>query len=60
MGAVKNYFWDEIEQRALFNRESNLSEDEAFEILSSDGIDEITWSKSLNDEYATWQYLHLK
>lgn len=60
MGAVKNHFHDEIEQMALFGRDSNLSEDEAFEILDSEGVDEITWSDSLNNAYATWQYLHLK
>jgi len=60
MGAVKNHYHDEIEQRALFSLDSNLSQDEAFEILDAEGVDEIKWSKSLNADYATWMYLNLK
>lgn len=50
----------EIEQRALFAIDSDLSEDEAFEILSAAGIDEIKWSKSLDYDYAKWMYFNLK
>jgi len=60
MGLVKNAFHDEIGQRALFARDSELSEDEAFEILSCEGVDEITWSQSLNNDYARWMYFNLK
>lgn len=33
------------EQKALFDIDSDLSENEAFEALDCEGIDEITWSK---------------
>lgn len=58
MGAVKNYFWDEIEQRNAWADCHN--DNEFFEQLDEAGIGEITWSQSLNDEYATWQYINLK
>jgi len=60
MSKVKNEYHDEIEQRALFALESDASEDDAFEILDAAGIGEITWSKSLNNDYAQWQYFNLK
>lgn len=51
---------DEAEQRALFDFDSDISEDEAFEILDAAGISEITWSKSLNNDYTQWMYFALK
>lgn len=51
---------DEAEQRALFDLDSDISEDEAFEILDVAGISEIKWSKSLNNDYAQWMYFALK
>lgn len=51
---------DEIEQRAMFALDSDLSEDEAFEILDAAGIGEIKWSESLNKDYSQWQYFNLK
>ena len=51
---------DEIEQRSLFHHESELCNDAAFEILATNDINEITWSNSLNAEYALWQYYNLK
>ena len=60
MSKVKNAYHDEIEARSLFSLESPLSEDEAFEVLSEAGVDEITWSACLNNAYAQWQYINLK
>jgi len=51
---------DEIEQRALFAIDSDISEDEAFEILDANGVDEIKWSKRLNNDYMHWIYLNIK
>lgn len=51
---------NEAEERALFSGCSNISEDEAFEILEADGINFITWSPALNRKYALWQYFTLK
>lgn len=51
---------DEIEQRALFDIDSDISENEAFEIIHAAGVDEIKWSKSLNNDYMTWMYLYIK
>lgn len=56
MSKIKNAFHDEIEIRALFDADSNLSEDEAFETLSEAGIDDISHiSASLNLAFANWQ-----
>lgn len=60
MGQVKQAGDDEIEQRALFSCDSPISPDEAFEILSAAGIDEIAWSDPLNIKYSQWQYINLK
>jgi hypothetical protein len=51
------YNLDEAEQRALFD---DMSDDEAFENLDAWGVDEIKWSKSLNNEYMNWIYLNIK
>ena len=59
MSAVKNHYWDEIEAKKLFAND-NISEDEAFEILDANGVDEITWNERLNSHFATWQFLNLK
>lgn len=58
MSAVKNEFHEEIEQRADYADCHN--DNEFFERLDVAGVDEITWSKSLNNEYANWQYFNLK
>lgn len=60
MGAVKNEFHDEIEMRAMFDRDSNLDESEAFEILEAEGIKCIAWDSSLNNSYQEWKYFNLK
>lgn len=60
MSAIKNEYHDEIEQRALFAIDSDVSEDEAFEMLDAAGIDEIKWSPRLNNDYANWMYLNVK
>lgn len=51
---------DEVAARALFAHDSDLSEDEAFEILEANGIDTITWSDTLDMRYGQWMYLNLK
>lgn len=58
MSLTKRYFHDEIEQRAA--REECVNDNEWFEILSCNGVDEITWNEALNSEYTIWQYLNLK
>lgn len=58
MGAVKNEMWDEIEQRADYADCHN--ENEFFERLDEAGVDEIKWSKSLNNNYQQWIYLTIK
>ena len=40
--------------------DSDVSEDEAFEILSDAGVEEIKWSNSLDNEYHLWTYINLK
>lgn len=51
---------EEIEMRALFSASSDISQDEAFEILAAAGVDEIKWDTGLNNEYMTWIYLNIK
>jgi hypothetical protein len=51
---------EEIEQRALFDHDSDINEDEAFEILHAAGVDEIKWSDSLNNSYIQWVYFNIK
>lgn len=46
--------------RALFSASSDISQDEAFEILAAAGVDEIKWDTGLNNEYMTWIYLNIK
>jgi hypothetical protein len=46
-------------QRELFD-DHTISDNDKFEDLAAAGVDEIKWSKSLNAEYAEWQYLTLK
>lgn len=58
MSAIKNYYADEIEQRSVLA--DCINENEFFEYLDEAGIGEISWSESLNNQYATWQYLNIK
>jgi hypothetical protein len=46
-------------QRELFD-DSSISDTEKFESLAAAGVDEIKWSRSLNQEYADWMYLSVK
>lgn len=57
---TESEYHGETEQRALFALESDVSEDEAFEILCAAGVDEIKWSNSLNNDYVQWMYFNLK
>ncbi len=58
MGIIKSHFAEVIEQRAAWQNSRN--DNEFFEELNEGGVNEITWSDSLNNDYATWQYLNLK
>lgn len=60
MSAVKNHFHEEIEMRAMFDRDSNLTREEAFEILETEGVKSIDWDNELNRAYSDWIYLNLK
>lgn len=51
---------DEAEQRSLFEFNSTVSQDEAFEILEANGVDEITWDEALNRAYTQWVYLNIE
>lgn len=51
---------DEAEQRSLFEWNSELSSDEAYEALESYGIDKISWDEDLNRAYAQWIALSIK
>lgn len=48
----------QIEWNAMM--QDGMSEDEAFECLDAAGVDEITWSNSLNREYMQWVYFNIK
>lgn len=48
----------EAEQRALFNGDV-VSKSEAFEILESHGIYDISWDPELDAEFSQWQYKNI-
>lgn len=61
MSKIKNAFHDEIEIRALFEADSNVSEKEAFKILHEAGVTDIAHiNAALNTEYLAWQYHSIK
>lgn len=52
--------FDLAEQKSLFEFNTLVSRDEAFEILDAQGVKDITWDEALDFDYGIWRYFNNK